>query len=65
MALPMHELLSDALQLIQHQGQQLAAIRIQLAAQPPSPEAQQLMRECRINRNEAEAYIEIKDRRHD
>lgn len=62
MATPMHELLRDAMQLIQQQGEQLAAIHAHSARHPPSREAVHLMRQCRINRNEAEAYIEIKDR---
>lgn len=62
MATPMHKLLCDAMQLIQQQGQQLAAMQAHNARQLPSPETVRLMRECRINRNEAEAYIEIKDR---
>lgn len=62
MATPMHVLLCDALQLIEQQGRQLAAIHASSTRQPPSREAVHLMRQCRINRNEAEAFIEIKDR---
>jgi hypothetical protein len=54
---PMHQLLASALETINHQQQELRAVRAAMANQPPAPRVIELMSTLGINRNEAETFL--------